>query len=194
VYIVTIREIRPVVAAPAFLSPKRRAGDEAAHRQNTCRPPVARIERLILLQSCIEIVPRRIKDGQRPHQPFAIPEESDVPPHDARQLNRVGLQSRRKPARRSLRRLRGRGRSRGLVRSHRTSRPRAEDEALEQRIAGEAVGAMHARAGNLACGKQAGDGRSPIEIRPDAAHDVVGRWPDRNAIAREIQPSSSARL
>ena len=46
---------------------------------------------------------------------------------------------------------------------------------------------MHARAGHFAGREQAGDGRVAGEIGFDAAHHVVRRRADRNAVAREVE-------
>ena len=76
---------------------------------------------------------------------------------------------------------------------HRAARARAEHQAFEQRIAGEAVRAVHARARHLARGKQPGHRRAAVEIGFDAAHHVVRCRPDRNEIAREIEPCLQTR-
>ncbi len=56
-----------------------------------------------------------------------------------------------------------------------------EDEALEQRVRGEPVGAVHAGGGALAAGVEAGDRGRAVEVGGDAAHQVVGRGCDRDA-------------
>ncbi len=63
-------------------------------------------------------------------------------------------------------------------------RPGAEHQALEQRIAGEAIGAVDAGAGDLARRKQPGHRRASPQVGLDAAHDVVRRGTDGNPVAR----------
>ena len=70
---------------------------------------------------------------------------------------------------------------------------RAEHQALEQRIAGETIRAVHARARDLAGREQAGHRRAAVEIGLDASHQVVRGRPDRKQVAREIEPGFQAR-
>ena len=78
--------------------------------------------------------------------------------------------------------------------AHGTTGPRAEDESFEQRIAGQAIRAMHARAGHFTRRKQPWDGRPPIEIREHAAHDVVRGGPDRDRVSRQVEAGAAAGL
>lgn len=82
-YIVTIREVRPVVTAATLLPTECRSGYQATHRQDAGGPPVVWIERLMSLESHVEILPRRLEHSQRARQPVTIPEQTDVLPHDA---------------------------------------------------------------------------------------------------------------
>jgi len=49
-----------------------------------------------------------------------------------------------------------------------------EDDALEEGVGGEAVGAVDAGAGGFADGEQAGEAGAAVEVGEDAAHQVVG--------------------
>ena len=194
VYIVTIGEVRTVVTAAALLPPERGTGDQSAHRQDACRPPVFRIERLIVLESSVEILPAGFESRQRARQAVAIPEEADVLPHDPRQLDRISFQSSDVFARE-----RGPRGGHGLVarccfQPHRPACSRAKDQSFEQRVAGQSVGTMNTGARHLTRGEQARNGRTSIQIGPHSSHDVVRRGTDGNAIARKIQPRASARL
>ena len=70
---------------------------------------------------------------------------------------------------------------------HRDGRARTEHESFEQRVAGEPVGAVDARAGHLAGGEQSRDGRASPSVGLDAAHDVVRGRSDRNRIGRQVE-------
>ena len=60
---------------------------------------------------------------------------------------------------------------------------RAEDEAFEQRVRGQAVGAVDAGAGGFAGGVEPGEGGAAVEIGADAAHEVVRRGADGDQVA-----------
>ncbi len=79
-----------------------------------------------------------------------------------------------------------------LLFSHRTACPCAEDEAFEQRVAGQSVGAVHARACDLAGGEQSGNRRSSVEIGLHPAHDVMRCGTHWNPIAREVEAGPPA--
>ena len=81
---------------------------------------------------------------------------------------------------------------RGL--DHRLPGPAAEDEPLEQRVAGQAVGAVDAGAGDLAGGEQPGHRRPAVEVGLDAAHHVVRGRAHRHRIARQVEPGGAAGL
>lgn len=63
----------------------------------------------------------------------------------------------------------------------------AEDEALEQRVGGEAVGAMDAGAGGFASGVEAAAAGASGKVGADAAHEVVGSGADGDEIAGEVE-------
>ena len=67
-----------------------------------------------------------------------------------------------------------------------------EDEPLEQRVRGEAVGAMHARARDLAHGVEPRHARVPDEIRHDAAHHVVRGGRDGDEILARVDAARAA--
>ena len=63
---------------------------------------------------------------------------------------------------------------------------------FEQRIAGQAIRAVHAGRRDLAAGVQARHGRLAVEIDGDAAHVVMGRGDDRNEIDARVEPVQRA--
>ena len=62
----------------------------------------------------------------------------------------------------------------------------APDEPLEKRRRREAVRAVHARAGRLAHGVEAPDRRPALEVREDAAAEVVRRGHDGDRLGRDV--------
>ena len=62
-----------------------------------------------------------------------------------------------------------------------------EDEALAERVRGEAVGAVQARAGGLADGIQPGQARARVQVGDDPTHHVVRRRGDRDQLARRVE-------
>ncbi len=77
---------------------------------------------------------------------------------------------------------------------HRRPGPRTEDQAFEQRVAGQAVGAVNARASGLARGKQARQRGAPPLVGVDAAHHVVRGRADRNGIAWRCRSRPGAHI
>jgi len=71
---------------------------------------------------------------------------------------------------------------------HRLAGTAAKHQALEQRVAGEAIRAVHTGASDLASRIQTAQRRPAIEVRSDAAHEVVRRRADRESIGRQIEP------
>ena len=63
----------------------------------------------------------------------------------------------------------------------------AEDEALEQRVRGKAVGAVHARAGDLAGRVEAGHRGAPPDVGHHAADGVVRHGGDRYEVAAQVE-------
>jgi 3-dehydroquinate synthase len=70
----------------------------------------------------------------------------------------------------------------------------AEDDAFQQGVAGEAVGAVDTGAGDFAGGKEARDGGEAVEIGMDAAHGVVGGGMDGGGLFGEIEAVVEAGL
>ena len=70
-----------------------------------------------------------------------------------------------------------------IVAAHRLRRARTEHQALEQRVAGQPVGAVNAGAGDLAGREQPRDRRASVQIGLDATHDVVRGGADGNPVA-----------
>ena len=63
----------------------------------------------------------------------------------------------------------------------------AKDQALQQRVAGEPIGAVDAGAGHLAHRVEARHRRARPGIHRHATHEIVRRGGDRDAVAGEIQ-------
>ena len=141
--------------------------------------------------------PRRGRPGRARHRPSRRPGTPAAPagrPRRARGRGpprRAAAAARRPRRRRGARRLGSRprrlpaaARRAGLASAdHRLRGARAEDQALEQRVAGQAVGAVDAVAGHLPGGVEAGQRGAAVEVGGHAAHHVVGgrrhRAPDR---------------
>src|SRR5581483_2616470 len=70
----------------------------------------------------------------------------------------------------------------------------AVDEALEQAVRGEAVGAVQAAGGDLAGGPQAGQGGASVQVHDDAADHVVGAGAHGDQVARDVQAEAAADL
>ena len=65
-----------------------------------------------------------------------------------------------------------------------------EDCALEQRVRGQPVGAVHSGAGDLADGEDSVDARATIAIRGHPAHEVVGCGSDGDEVPGQIETVS----
>ena len=118
------------------------------------------------------LAPQRIEHRQRASQAFTIAKQADLPPHQILHFrNRDGapaivrrlappvtghvefddlLRLDRPPA--------------GRIVSHRTAGAGAEDQALEQRVARQPVGAVHAGAGDLARRIQTRNRRPSVDV------------------------------
>ena len=71
--------------------------------------------------------------------------------------------------------------------------PAREDQSLEQRVGGEPVGAVHAGAGDLAGGEQAGHDGLAVEVGGDAARRVVAGRGDRDQLGHRVDAVRSGR-
>src|SRR5579859_1788272 len=69
-----------------------------------------------------------------------------------------------------------------------------EDQALEQRVGGEAVGAVQPRRGALADGVEARDGGAPLEVRRHAAAHEVRRGHDGDGLLGDVDAPAQALL
>src|ERR1700722_9636914 len=69
---------------------------------------------------------------------------------------------------------------------------RTEDQAFEKRIAGQAIGAVHAGAGSLSRGVEAGQGSAAPKIGFDTAHHVMRGGADGSDVPREIDSVAHA--
>ena len=78
-----------------------------------------------------------------------------------------------------------------LVGQHLRDPPR-EDEALEQGVGGEPVGAVHAGAGDLAGGVEAGYAGTAPEVGGHAPGRVVARRRDRDQLGHRVDPVLAA--
>ncbi len=68
-----------------------------------------------------------------------------------------------------------------------------EDDAFEQAVGGEAVGAVNAGAGDLADGEEAGEIGTAKGVGLDAAHPVVGGGGDGDGVVRPFEAGAGAR-
>src|SRR4029077_13952767 len=75
---------------------------------------------------------------------------------------------------------------------HRLAAARAEDQAFEKRIAGQAIGAVDAGCGGFSRSIQAGQGSAAPEIGFHAAHRVVRGGADRRDVTREVDAVAHA--
>merc|ERR1719235_2890272 len=64
----------------------------------------------------------------------------------------------------------------------------SEDEPLEQRVAGKAVGPVEPCAGHLAAREQPRDGGLPPQARLHPPAEVVLRRGDRDGLGRDVDP------
>ncbi len=80
-YIVTIREVRAVMAAPAFLPSRCRSGNEAPDGHYAGRPPILRIEHVTFTQHRVDRVRRGLEDSEGTRQPLSIAKQPDIAPH-----------------------------------------------------------------------------------------------------------------
>src|SRR5262245_48683756 len=192
-YVVAIGKIRTKVPAAALLAAKRCArdhqpdGDDAA-----CAPElVVAGRRRGDADSCaprVELRDRLLRTGAAPEQPTTAPHQIAYR-IDGRDVA-VRLTATVVPSD-NLRSLRFRATQR---RPHRVGCTRPEDESFEQRIAGESIRSMDAGAGDFAGRKQSADRCASVEIRLNAAHEVVRCGTDWNPIARQIQANACTRF
>src|SRR6266480_5178543 len=71
--------------------------------------------------------------------------------------------------------------------AHGMSSARAEDPSFQKRIAGEAVGSVHACAGSFTGGEETRNIGASFEINLYAAHQVMCRRPDRDEIHSDVE-------
>ena len=76
--------------------------------------------------------------------------------------------------------------------SHGLSCAGAEDEPLEQRVAGQPVGPVHTGARDLARCKQPGERRPAVDIRLHAPHHIVSGRTDRNPVPGQVEAGTPA--
>ena len=79
------------------------------------------------------------------------------------------------------------GQQRQSVGDHGLRGARAEDQAFEQRVRSQPVGAVDAGAGGFARGIEAAQAGAAGEVGADAAHQVVRRRAHGNQIARQVE-------
>ena len=80
-YIVAIGEVRPEVAAAALFAAQRRARDQPADGDETCRAPCIAVERLVASNPRIQLAREGLESLQRSLDSRAVPKEADVAPH-----------------------------------------------------------------------------------------------------------------
>ena len=64
---------------------------------------------------------------------------------------------------------------------------RSEDQALEQGIGRQAIGAVNAGASSFACGVKTAEAGAAAEIGADAAHEIVRRGANGDEVAAEVE-------
>ena len=167
------RRLRSSAATP---SGRRRRG--AARARAAARPPATR-----------RVAHHAGAGGHGPLQPRRAALAGVAP----RGIGRGPAPRRQRPTEDARRRRRGRpawrrsARGPSLPGGDGLDHPGREHHALEQRVGGQAVGAVHAGARRLAAGPQAGQRGGAVEVGDDAAGEVVGgggdraasRWPGR---------------
>src|SRR5581483_5247054 len=70
--------------------------------------------------------------------------------------------------------------------------PVAEDQPFEQRVGGQAVGAVDAGAGHLAAGPQAGQGGGAVDVGHHAPAEVVGGRRYRQPLPGRVETGVAA--
>lgn len=200
VYIVSIGKVRSAVTAAALGAPGRGACDEPGHARDVGVAPGLSIGRCVL---GLGLEPGS-KGAQGPLQGgkvLGVTDQARCAPHQRRHRRAVGLLTLDASGRlagrlagRFAHHRRGQGRRRLGRDRHGHCRSGAQDQPLEQRVAGEAIGAVHARAGDLASRKQARDAGAPGKVGVHAAAQVVGRGTHRQPVAAKVESCTRARL
>src|SRR5688572_9360664 len=145
------------MAAAALLPAERGPGDEPSDRDDARKTTLLEVRALLESCPCDRLTPAA---GARHgvDELIASPDQADVSPHQVAHLGQTRHGSR---IARHIDGLLDRGRRPALLTSagvtHRLGSARTEYQALEQRIAGQAVGSMDAGAGDLPGREQAFD-------------------------------------
>ena len=84
--------------------------------------------------------------------------------------------------------------ARGRLFDHSLARESAKNQSFEERIAGEAVGAMHARRGSLSRSIQAGKGSAALQICFHPTDHIMRGGANRRQVARQVQAAAQAGL
>ena len=129
-------------------------------------------------------------EGERLQMPDR-PLEAGAVAHDAQRLADRAAQGRHVRRRRQGDRPRRRQRRR-LGADDAVGHRARHDHRLEQRIAGQAIGAVQAACRDLAAGPQALDGAAALGVHGDAAHVVVHRGTHGDRLARGIDAGGPA--
>ena len=193
-------EILPEVSAAALLAAQRRSRDESRDREQIEVPPAVGVRRRSIVAPCAlaRTPPRarrrprlqsRARVRNRPTARHIRSRTAAVSERAASEQEDCGLGG-SSSARRLQPSVFNAGRLRRLL--HRLGGARAEHQPFEQRVARQAVGAVDTRAGSLARGEQARQGRAAPFVGVDAAHEVVRGRTDWNRIRREIEPDLPA--
>jgi hypothetical protein len=180
---VLLGEVLAQVGAAALLADQGGADGEGAHAQHGAQRAAGPAG-----QQAGVLVAEELQLAQRAAQGLAVAQDAGVAGHQARQLQAQAAQglgvhrravSRTGSSPTSERRGRGLGRHRDRA-LHGAAR---EDQALQQRVAGQPVGPVHAGAGHLAAGEQAPDAAAGHAARHHAADGVVRGRRDRDQVA-----------
>src|SRR5579872_740010 len=211
------REVRPGVGAAALLASGRRLDEGARDVEQVAQLRPGRLRRRLRQR-----VPEPPDDHRRLGEAAGVAHEPGVPAHGFLQLGphgggalRPGRARQRKPARREDGHPRAGARGErpegdvGPGCEHAGSAGASagsaavedgvgdaggEHHALEEGVGGEAVGAVHPRAGDLAGGPEAREGCRAVEIREDATAEVVGGGGDRQPLAGGVDADGLQRL
>ena len=201
IHVISFGVVRPEVDSPGFPSAQRAIGEKPGGLQHILQGPALDITEI-----------RRQRIGcpgrelfERVGEVLSIAFDSDLVPHEAleagEEVGKVqvaagvfGRFSRRAAAARvhGLARLRAGdvgSRSGGL-----DATAMSEDEAFEQGIGAEAVGAVDSRTGRLSRGQEAGNAGAAVGVRGDPADGVVRAGPHGDRLAEDVDTEASAEL
>src|SRR5258705_24253 len=169
------REVEAIVRAPGLLAAPRGFGHHPAQQgQVASLAGHAIVERARAGPGA--------EDGPHALEACALAQDPHLLPHHRPYRVAGGQESAHGPIRSQLLNV-GRRRCPHGASGQGTGHAVPEDDTLEQRIAGEPVGAVDARARGLAAGEQPRDRGPAPEVGPDPAHHVVSGRRHRDGLA-----------